>query len=441
MKTVWVRILEVVLLTIVCDLGLAWAQTSYSIQLLHDFETNWPSSLISAPDGRFYGSTHRTTFNGTRSSGTVFRANLHGTIVTLVSFPSPVGDDPGGLTLGNDGQLYGIMTFGSGGDGSVFAIAPDNTVTVLHVFNGADGARPFGKLLLATDGNLYDSTAFGGPNNAGTVFRISPPGSTFSNLYSFSDTTGWQAGGLLETADGWLYGSTSLGANQIIFKINFAGDLQTVTNLTQSTGFGLLPLILMRDGSIWGPASSGGAYNRGTIVKLSTNDLLSVVTSFGQKDGSEPRGLIEGIDGNLYGVTFYGGKHGLGTMFKVTPQGELGTIADFDGNAGAYPAGPLALGTDGNIYGVASSGGRFGNGTLFRLVRTPEISISRIGAGTNLVTWTCFAAGDYRLENKAHLSDTNWQVAGEITTPSGGTTVTNLLSGQSQGFFRVVALP
>lgn len=442
MKTVLSRILVWASLTMVGGLGPVHAQESYSIQALHDFETNSPSSLISAPDGGFYGSTYGGTFNGTAYGGTVFRANLHGALVTLVAFPLSDGDDPGGLTLGNDGQLYGIMTFGTDANGSAFAIAPDNTVTVLHQFYATDGVRPEGRLLQATDGNLYDTTSAGGPNGLGTVFRISPAGNTFSNLYSFSNATGWQAGSLLETPDGWLYGSTSLGAlNQIIFKINFAGDFKTVTNLTQTTGYGLLPMILARDGSIWGTPSSGGAYNRGTVIRLSTNDLLTVVASFGEKDGLLPRGLIEGEDGNFYGVTYNGGNYGLGTMFKVTPQGELSTIAHFDGVVGANPAGGLARGSDGNIYGIAWSGGRFGNGTLFRLMRTPEIAITRTAPGVLIVNWTCFAAGDYRLERKLRLSDTEWLPASEITTLPGVTTVRTFLSEETGGFFRVAVLP
>src|SRR5438132_12351613 len=172
MRNFTFRILATTLFTIVCGLGSAQPQETYSLQVLHDFETNRPGSLISAPDGGFYG----TTYGSSTNPATVFRANLHGTIVTLVSFDSSLGNDPDGLILGRDGNLYGITTFGSNGYGSVFRIAPDNTLKILHVFSGADGARPWGKLLEATDGNLYGTTTAGGTNFMGTVFRLNPTG-------------------------------------------------------------------------------------------------------------------------------------------------------------------------------------------------------------------------------------------------------------------------
>src|SRR5437899_5562613 len=121
MKPVLCQVLLRTLLVICCGPGLALAQESYSIQVLHDFGTSSPSSLVAALDGLFYGTTY---------GGTVFRADLHGAITTLASFSSSIGDDPSGLILGNDGNLYGLSKFGTNGSGSVFAVAPDHTLTV-----------------------------------------------------------------------------------------------------------------------------------------------------------------------------------------------------------------------------------------------------------------------------------------------------------------------
>src|SRR5262249_6209287 len=171
MKSAFYQILWSVCLCTCCGSGLVLAQEGFSIQVLHDFETNSPSSLVAAPHGMFYGTTY---------GGTVFWADLHGAFTTLASFPSSVGHDPSGLILGNDGNLYGVSTFGGIGSGSIFAFTPQtdfNALRPLHVFSGGDGVRPWGKLLQATDGNLYGTTTSGGPNFLGTVFRMSPTGS------------------------------------------------------------------------------------------------------------------------------------------------------------------------------------------------------------------------------------------------------------------------
>ena len=352
-KSIALGILRSSFLMIICSLQSAQAD-SYTLQVLHNFQSNSPSSLVSAPSGGFYGSTF---------GGTIFRANNHGEITTLVSFAA----DPSGLIVGKDGSIYGVTTFEFGGSGSVFSVSPDGTVSVLHVFGGEDGVRPWGKLLQGLDGNLYGTTTFGGSNDLGTVFQVSTDGRSFSSLYSFTWATGYQPiGSLVQTADGCIYGTTSLG-EETIYKISPIGNLTIITNLYSVTGSGLAPLTLAHDGSIWAITSSGGIHGRGAVLKLLTNDLLTLVASFGPNDGSMPRGLIEGADGTFYGVTGRGGKYGLGTVFKISAQGALSTIADFDQSTGA-PYGPLAQGTNGQIYGVAMFGGQYGSGTLFRLV-------------------------------------------------------------------------
>ena len=53
------------------------------------------------------------------------------------------------------------------------------TVTNLYSFVGSptDGEYPFAGLVQGSDGNFYGTTLYGGANNSGTVFRISPGGS------------------------------------------------------------------------------------------------------------------------------------------------------------------------------------------------------------------------------------------------------------------------
>ena len=68
------------------------------------------------------------------------------------------------------------------------------TLTVLHDFTRLDGSNPTNGLLLASDGNFYGTTPFGGPGtfdgaDYGTVFRITPAG-VFTNLVNFTSDNG-----------------------------------------------------------------------------------------------------------------------------------------------------------------------------------------------------------------------------------------------------------
>jgi uncharacterized repeat protein (TIGR03803 family) len=111
------------------------------------------------------------------------------TFTTLHSFSGADGANPvAGLVFGANGALYG--TTGSGGPsnfGTVFKLNPvTKTLTTLHAFtNGTDGANPQAGLVFDTKGGLYGTTIYGGPNNAGTVFKLDPATETLTTLYSF----------------------------------------------------------------------------------------------------------------------------------------------------------------------------------------------------------------------------------------------------------------
>ena len=47
--------------------------------------------------------------------------------------------------------------------------------SVLHSFTGGDdGGNPYAGVILGSGGELYGTTAFGGPANVGVVFEIKP---------------------------------------------------------------------------------------------------------------------------------------------------------------------------------------------------------------------------------------------------------------------------
>jgi uncharacterized repeat protein (TIGR03803 family) len=88
---------------------------------------------------------------------------------------------------------------------------------------------------------------------------------------------------------------------------------------------------------------------------------FTTVADFTGDNGSAPGPLVQGIDENLYGPAYTGGAYDHGTVFKITPSGIITTLYSFCAEAncadGAYPEGGLLLATDGNFYGTTNAGG------------------------------------------------------------------------------------
>jgi len=167
--------------------------TLYQFDITHGYFPYGP--LVLGTDGNFYG----TAPNGTSANeGVVFRISPAGKFTLLYSFDGTHGQSPfAGLVQGADGNFYGTTIYGgSTGGGVVFKITPSGKLTVLHNINGTtDGARPYGGLVLASDGNFYGANSNGGTvnsncsNGCGTLFKITPKGA-YSVLYKFDYTTG-----------------------------------------------------------------------------------------------------------------------------------------------------------------------------------------------------------------------------------------------------------
>jgi uncharacterized repeat protein (TIGR03803 family) len=60
----------------------------------------------------------------------------------------------------------------------VFKLSPQAdgkwNYTLLHTFNGQDGAAPVGNLTFGPDGKLYGTTSIGGTYGGGVVFQLTP---------------------------------------------------------------------------------------------------------------------------------------------------------------------------------------------------------------------------------------------------------------------------
>lgn len=144
--------------------------------------------------------------------------------------------------------------------------------------------------------------------------------------------------------------------------------LQTLYSFNSATGTSpYAGLTLGNDGNFYGTAQTGGAYDLGTVFKVTTNGTLTTLASFDTNSGANPYGALAlGADGNFYGTTFQGGAGGCGTVFMLTTNGNLFTLASFFTTNGANPRGTLVRGSDGAFYGTTEFGGQDGFGTVFR---------------------------------------------------------------------------
>jgi uncharacterized repeat protein (TIGR03803 family) len=355
-------------------------------------------SVVQGSDGNFYG----TTFYGGGGFGTVFRLTASGQEMLLHAFQGGTSDGAGpyaALVQGANGSFYGTTTGGGTyNQGTVFEISPDGQETVLWSFTGGtggvagsvDGSSPNG-LVLASDGNLYGTTTFGGATNNGVVFRITPQGAE-QPLYSFQGGPGDGANpqaALVQGSDGSLYGTTEAGGSNYsgtIFRSTLSGAVTLlhsfgVTADGSDASFPLANLIQASDGNFYGTSLSGGTYNVGAVFRYDpVAGAESVLYSFsgdggvaGSSDGANPyAGVIQASDGNLYGAVNNGGAYNVGTVFRLTLGGQETTLYSFSGdgvstsNDGANPN-AVIQGMDGNLYGTAYLGGSANNGAVFRL--------------------------------------------------------------------------
>lgn len=175
------------------------------------------AGLVEGSDGQLYGTTNS---GGALEHGTIFKVSRHGRVRILHDFGRDDRDGAilQGLTRGPDDRLYGVVHADSEDHprGLVYRIDAQGHYVVFHSFARpveVNGKHPFRELLLGRDGAFYGTTTGGGAFNHGTVFRLGLDG-TLTTLHSFSSVgaVGWFAANtLVEAGDGVFLGATVYG--------------------------------------------------------------------------------------------------------------------------------------------------------------------------------------------------------------------------------------
>jgi len=315
-------------------------------------------------------------FDGT--AGIVYEIETNGKVETLYDFEQARGGTTAtsGLIQDAAGNWYGTTVQGGGSQnaGVVYKLSPTGQETVLHSFKGesADGASPKTGVVMDQAGNLYGTTAAGGANNQGVVYKLTPSGKE-TILHSFTGgTDGGVPNGLAIDSVGNLYGTASQGGigvsgyQGLVFELDVAGNFSVLYSFA---GFpdGSAPqagVVLDAAGNVYGTTSSGGESGDGTIFKIDANGDYSVLYSLSYSDGSDPVDAPT-LDaaGNLYGTCSNGGPNRGGTLFKLDAAGNFSVLYSFFGGIGlGSPLAGVVLDAAGNLYGTqAQAGGCPGN--------------------------------------------------------------------------------
>jgi hypothetical protein len=317
--------------------------------------------LIRDPNGSFYGVTEA---GGTHGAGTAYR---------LV--PEVVGDKTkwkeeilwnfgkgadgagpiAGLLFANGTDatagVYGTSRDGGDGLGTVFEIMPPPagqkhwSESVLYRFQGGqDGSHPWGGVIEDADGSLFGTTYEGGyristhpDNGAGTVYKLTPPGAgetawTENLIHTF---TGNEDGGHPEWVD--LIADRNMGQISVLYGTASEG------------GAGINPLGVVFQLT---PQVGSASWTSATLWTFQYDSELSLPIP------GAGLAFVNGSDSTdgFFGTTWGGACFGLGSnLFELVPNGDRSEWNITQSwNFGNYDACALAAPTvvNGTVYGT-----------------------------------------------------------------------------------------
>ncbi len=492
MKTNYFSLLLANAIWAIAVFGLIPVATAQTFTNLHDFSSapgdgGIPNGGIILSGSKLYG----TTAGGSSGYGTVFTINRDGTGFTLLhDFTSTGGVIPRAGVILSGNALYGTTTVGGSNDsGTVFSVQTNGTgFNVLHhfatasptptgLYTNSEGFSPAGRFILAGD-TFYGTAYRGGSSDNGTVFAIRTNGTGFTNLHSFTATSGATAtnsegarptGGLI-LAGNTLYGLARWGGSSgsgTVFKINTNGtgftNLHSFTapsgsNQANSDGADPSGELISSGNTLYGTAAQGGSAGSGTLFAVNTDGtgftnlhhfttVPPIPGPYTNSGGAVPWGGLTLSGGKLFGATISGGSQGSGTLFAINLSGTgFATLLNFDevaeggvNGTGTYIPGSFFL-SGNTLYGTAQQGGSLNYGMVFSLTlpTPPPLTVLRSGANVFL-KWPTNSS-DYRftLESTTSLNvPIIW--SSDFPAPivvSGQNSVTNTISGP-QKFYRL----
>jgi uncharacterized repeat protein (TIGR03803 family) len=426
----------------------------------------WPSLLSQGQDGELYSTIQNN--GGAAAAGSVYKITTAGAYTLLYSFCAEgnpcllTGGYPlGGVTLGSDGNLWGTTpNGGKDAAGTVFKMTPAGTLTKVHDFtNGNDDSAPNYPVFQGQDGNMYGVSEEQYNTQYGSFFKLTTKGAITPHPFNYSD--GDSPNLPAQGTDLNFYGTAQYGGDAtckcgVVYKATTAGKITVLHKFTGYPSDGNRPigvLVQGNDRNFYGTTYQGGAYNYGTVFKISASGTYTLLHSFNDVaptyDGQYPiAGLTLGTDGNFYGVTSRGGVSNAGpygVVFKITPAGTETVLYDFCAIScydGFVPTTPLVLHTNGKFYG--NTAGNSNGGSVFysfdvglapfaqlvlwsgKVGTTAEL-LGQGFAGTSSVSFNGTPATTFKVVSDTYLTATvpAGALTGSVTVATAGGTLTS----------------
>ncbi|UMB53728.1 thrombospondin type 3 repeat-containing protein [Lutibacter sp. A64] len=321
----------------------------------------------------------------------------------MYSFKGGVdGEIPqGGIIQALNGKLYGLTRSGGAyNKGVLFEFNPANGVFMKKVdFNGGNGNWPEASLFAASNGKLYGMTYLGGLNNDGVFFEYDPINDVYLKIIDFDDKVSGRnpLDNVMEASNGKLYGTTRYGGpngSGVIFEYDlsskefkalfslggiFAGGFDIYGGLTQAS-----------NGKLYGMTSWGGINTDGIIYEfnIETGEYSKKFDFEEETTGRRPYGSLELANNNkLYGMTsgIWNGSYSTAFLFDYDPITNAFNIT-WDFITEEYGQGSnsntLLLASDGMLY-VGSNGGAYGNGMIIKYSPSTNSFTKLIDVGVN----------------------------------------------------------
>jgi uncharacterized repeat protein (TIGR03803 family) len=425
------------------------------------------NSLAVADDGNLYAASS--------AQGYLVRVTPVGVFSIIHDFLGDAAGTPSALTLGKDGNLYGILL----SNRSVFKSDLAGNISIVATLASADGQTT---LIQAADGNLYGTTVGGGSAGQGAVFKVTPAGQV-TIIHSFAgDASGYRPSEIIETTTGVFYGiclrssfggtaifkltadgaftivrDVSSGANLVfagdgnvygsysnpdgqssgnsIFRLTPAGDFTPISNFAGSHS--ITDVVVGGDGNLYVTTGSGffGEAD-GTLSRITLSGQVTLLHGFSdQDDGGGPTRVAAGPNQVVFGLTSRGSIANLGTLYRVDGGSQFATLVKLGSLGEGYsPNGAFFQSTDGSFYGAAMLGGAGGYGTVYHVAASGErTTLHEFGPGAEASPILLIPGSDGRLYGASSGSNNKGSVY-RIET-SGAFTMLHQFSDGDDGAF------